>query len=67
MLIKSKIIISIIIFLISSITISNSIAEEFNISAAEVTVDKKNNLIMGKGNVVATDEDGKRDTLTRKT
>ena len=33
-------------------------AEEFNIEAKEISVDKKNNIVTGKGSVVVTDQDG---------
>ena len=33
-------------------------ADEFNISAVEITIDKQNNIIIGKGSVVATDKQG---------
>ena len=33
-------------------------ADEFNISASEISVDKENNIISGVGSVEATDSDG---------
>ena len=33
-------------------------ADAFNISAVEITIDKQNNIIIGKGSVVATDKQG---------
>ena len=35
-------------------------AEEFDISAKEILIDKENKIIIGKGSVVAIDSDGKR-------
>tara|TARA_Y100000590_G_scaffold11830_1_gene14458 strand:+ start:2261 stop:4678 length:2418 start_codon:yes stop_codon:yes gene_type:complete len=37
----------------------NSIADEFNISAVEITVDQKNNILTGKGSVEAKDTNGR--------
>ena len=56
MLIKNKTILAFIFLLILS---SNIQAEEFNISAKEITVDKKNNVFTGKGSVKVTDKEGK--------
>ena len=59
MLIKSKVII--IFFYIFHFLIFNSIAnsDEFNISAEEISVDKENNTVVGKGSVKVTDSQGK--------
>ena len=51
MQIKNKLILSFIFLLISSLNIQ---AEEFNISAKEITVDKKNNIFIGKGCLLYT-------------
>ena len=37
----------------------NAIADEFNISAQEISIDKKNEIVIGKGLVEATDSEGK--------
>jgi len=59
MQIKNKIIL-IIICTLSLLTFnSNLYAEEFNISALEFLIDQKNNIIIGEGNVEATDSEGK--------
>ena len=59
MQIKNKIILIIICTL--SLSIFNSIlhAEELNISALEVSIDQKNNVVIGKGSVEVTDSEGK--------
>ena len=59
MLIKNKI--TLIIFFAVYIFIfnQNATAEEFNISAIEISVDKKNNTVVGKGSVEITDNEGK--------
>ena len=59
MQIKNKIILIIICALSLSIFSSNLHAEEFNISALEFSVDKKNNIVIGEGDVVVTDTEGK--------
>ena len=57
MQIKSKIT---IIFILCILFISSKIsAEEFNLSAVEVVVDKTNNTIIGKGSVEVKDSDGR--------
>ena len=57
MQIKNKIILYFfIIFFTSNLIIK---ADEFNISAKEITFDKNNNVITGKGEVEVTDKDGK--------
>tara|TARA_Y100000310_G_scaffold61074_1_gene56375 strand:- start:1903 stop:4317 length:2415 start_codon:yes stop_codon:yes gene_type:complete len=38
---------------------SNISAEEFNISAKEILIDKENNIVVGKGSVIAHDSEGK--------
>ena len=57
MQIKNKIILYflIIFFLLSLI----AKADEFNIYAKEITFDKNNNLVTGKGMVEVTDKDGR--------
>ena len=59
MQIKNKIILIIICTL--SLSIFNSIlhAEDLNISALEVSIDQKNNVVIGKGSVEVTDSEGK--------
>ncbi len=59
MLIKNKL--TLIIFLIFQLCIfaSKAYADEFDISATEIIVDKEKNLIIGSGNVKAKDSDGK--------
>ena len=56
---KSKIII--IFFYIFNFLIFDSIAnsDEFNISAEVISVDKENNIVVGKGSVEVTDAQGK--------
>ena len=57
MLTKNKII---YIFFLSFLFINiNLQADEFDISAIEIIVDKKNNIVVGKGSVTVTDSDGK--------
>ena len=34
-------------------------ADEFNITAKEIIIDKENEIIVGKGSVIAQDSDGK--------
>ena len=57
MLTKSKII---IFFFIIFFTLNlKLLAEEFNISAAEIVIDKNKNIVVGKGSVEVTDKEGK--------
>ena len=57
MLIKNKIIF-IIACLLNLFSFSLSIhAEEFDISAHKISVDKKNNIVTAKGDVIATDSE----------
>ena len=50
----------VIIYLLNFFLFSTFVeSDEFDISAIEVTVDKKNNTIIGKGSVEATDSDGR--------
>ena len=56
---KNKVNLLILFFLIFFIFDSNLYAEEFNISAKEVFVDKKNEILIGKGSVTAIDSEGK--------
>jgi len=59
MLIKNKKY-TLIFFLLSFILINlNLKADEFNISAKEIIVDKENEIIIGKGSVLAKDSEGK--------
>ena len=59
MQIKNKSILTIVLFLKLILFNLNLYADEFNISAIEVVVDKKNEIVIGKGSVVATDTEGK--------
>ena len=59
MQIKNKIIISIIYLLSLFSNNTNLQADEFNISAVDILVDKKNNIIIGKGSVEAVDSQGR--------
>ena len=56
MQIKNKIIIIILIFIFQTI---NLYAEEFDITASEVLIDKKKNILIGKGYVEVIDDEGK--------
>ena len=59
MLIKSKVSL-IIFFAVYVFTFNqNSFAEEFNISATEISFDKSNNIVVGKGSVEVIDNEGK--------
>ena len=53
---KNLIIICLISFLLFNLNVK---AEEFNIAAKEVVIDKKNEIIVGKGSVQAQDSEGK--------
>ena len=59
MQIKGKIILILISVLLFCTINSKLYADEFNISALEITVDKKNNIVKGKGSVEVTDTSGK--------
>ena len=59
MQIKNKIITITILFLSFFVFDLNIRAEEFNISAVEISIDKKNNIVIGEGSVVVTDSEGK--------
>ena len=56
---KNKIILIIIYLLNFSLFNTFVQSDEFNISALEIVVDKKNNTIIGKGSVEAIDSDGR--------
>ncbi len=56
MQIKNKIIILIFILFLQN---QNLIADEFNISASEISFDKENNILVGKGSVEVSDNEGK--------
>ena len=56
---RSKIIILIIVFLSFFALNINSNAEEFNITAKEILIDKQNETITGTGDVQATDSKGR--------
>ena len=57
MLIKNKFII--IIFLNLFIFNLNLSADEFDITAEEIFIDKENEIVIGKGSVQAVDSEGK--------
>ena len=59
MQIKNKIISIILGFLTSFLFVLNISAEEFNISAEEIIIDKLNNIVIGSGSVEATDIQGR--------
>ena len=59
MLIKNKIVFIIVCFLVCASFNLKLYADEFNISATEITVDKNNDVIIGEGAVEAIDNDGK--------
>jgi LPS-assembly protein len=50
----------IIIYLLNLLLFNSNInAEEFNISAKEILIDKENEIVVGKGSVIANDSEGK--------
>ena len=57
--IKNKIVLIFIFFFIVHGLAFNLQADEFNISASEISIDKKNEIVIGTGSVVATDKEGK--------
>jgi LPS-assembly protein len=59
MQIKNKLFIKILFFLTFILLNSNIYAEEFDISATEVKIDKKNNIVTGVGSVEVVDKDGR--------
>ena len=59
MQIKNKIILIIVWFLSLVAFNSNLQAEEFDILAAKVLIDEKNNIVIAKGSVEVTDSEGK--------
>ena len=59
MQIKNKLFIFFIKFFSIIFLNVNSYAEEFNISAEEITIDKENNIVTGIGGVEAVDSEGK--------
>ena len=58
MQIKNKIIVIIICFLSPMFYKINVKADEFNISAEEIVVDKENDIVVGKGSVEVVDKEG---------
>ena len=56
---KNKIFLIIIYLLNFTLFNTHVLSDEFDISALEVIVDKKNNTIIGKGSVEAIDSDGR--------
>ena len=59
MQIKNKLAVIIVCFLSLNLFFLNLRADEFNIEAVEILVDKENDIIIGKGSVEATDKEGK--------
>ena len=59
MQIKSKVILIIFFLIISVFLKANLFADEFDISAKEIVVDKKNNTVIGKGSVEAIDSENR--------
>ena len=59
MQIKNKVILFVICILEIFFLHSFVHADEFNISASEIVLDKENNTVVGKGSVVATDSEGR--------
>ena len=59
MLIKNKIIFIFFILLTSSVLMTKLFAEEFNISAKEISMDQKNNILTGIGSVIAIDSNNR--------
>ena len=59
MLIKNKIIIIFVCLLSLNIINTKLFADEFNISASEITIDKQNDILIGKGSVEVIDNQGK--------
>ena len=57
--IKNKIILTVICFFGLFAYNLSLHADEFNLSASEITFDNKNNVVVGKGSVEVTDEEGK--------
>ena len=56
---KNRINFLIVFFLVCFVFNFNLYAEEFNISAKEIFVDKENEILIGKGSVTAKDSEGK--------
>ena len=56
---KNRINFLIVFFLVFFVFNFNLYAEEFNISAKEIFVDKENEILIGKGSVTAKDSEGK--------
>ena len=57
---KNSIIFLIVFFLLNLFGFNlNLKAEEFDISASEIIVDKENNIVRGKGSVIVSDKEGK--------
>ena len=59
MQIKNKIFLIISCTIYLFICVFGAAADEFNISAIEISVDKKNNIVVGKGSVEVVDDEGK--------
>ncbi len=59
MQIKNRIVLSVYILFILIFFNSKINAEEFNINAKEIIMDKENKILIGKGSVQATDSEGK--------
>ena len=59
MQIKNKFLLKVLFFLSLILLNSNVYAEEFNISANEIQIDKENNIVTGIGSVEVIDKEGK--------
>ena len=60
MQIKNKVILIIFLLIVLVFLKTNLFADEFDISAKEIVVDKKNNTVIGKGSVVAIDSENRK-------
>ena len=59
MLTKNKLLLSFFLFFIFSNLQIHSFADEFNITAKEISIDKANEIVIGKGDVIVEDSEGK--------
>ena len=59
MLTKNKLLLSFFLFFIFSNLQIHSFADEFNITANEISIDKANEIVIGKGDVKVEDSEGK--------
>ena len=53
---KNPLIVFFLIFFVSNFNLN---ADEFNITANEISIDKENEILVGKGSVTAEDSEGK--------